>query len=174
MSRRAFTLVELLVVIAIIGLLSTIAIVSLNASRAKSRNTKRIADIKQIATAFTAAYIDTGSYPDTTAGGLHWACLTTSCTGGWSGITLLSNVDNFLALYMSSKPTDPPGGTKTYGGYLFNNNWGPATGPYDGTTFPAGPYIDYVVENIPGVSCGQGKIYSLGASNVECLLLLNQ
>ena len=37
MIRRAFTLVELLVVISIIGLLSTIAIVSMNGSRDKAR-----------------------------------------------------------------------------------------------------------------------------------------
>jgi prepilin-type N-terminal cleavage/methylation domain-containing protein len=37
MKRNAFTLVELLVVIAIIGLLSTIAIVSMNSSRDKAR-----------------------------------------------------------------------------------------------------------------------------------------
>jgi prepilin-type N-terminal cleavage/methylation domain-containing protein len=41
MRRRAFTLVELLVVIAIIGLLSTVAVVSLAGARSKARDVKR-------------------------------------------------------------------------------------------------------------------------------------
>lgn len=48
-SRKAFTLVELLVVVAIIGLLAGIAVVSVNSVRAKARDVKRIADLKQFA-----------------------------------------------------------------------------------------------------------------------------
>ena len=44
--QKGFTLIELLVVIAIIGLLSTLAVVSLNSARAKARDARREADIK--------------------------------------------------------------------------------------------------------------------------------
>ncbi|MEY4744976.1 MAG: hypothetical protein RL272_921, partial [Candidatus Parcubacteria bacterium] len=47
-NNKGFTLIELLVVIAIIGLLSTLAVVALNSARQKSRDSKRVADIKQI------------------------------------------------------------------------------------------------------------------------------
>ena len=63
LTKKGFTLVELLVVISIIGLLSTIAIVSLGSARAKSRDTKRIADMKQISTALEQYYSDLGGYP---------------------------------------------------------------------------------------------------------------
>ncbi|MFA5987604.1 MAG: type II secretion system protein [Candidatus Paceibacterota bacterium] len=62
-NKRGFTLIELLVVIAIIGILSSVVLVSLNSSRAKARDAKRIADISQLQTAL-ALYMDTnGTYP---------------------------------------------------------------------------------------------------------------
>ncbi len=58
-----FTLIELLVVIAIIGILSTLAVVSLQGARERARDTKRIADVKQIQTALELYYNDASSYP---------------------------------------------------------------------------------------------------------------
>jgi len=49
-KQRGFTLIELLVVIAIIGLLSTMAVVSLNSARGKARDARRLSDIKQLST----------------------------------------------------------------------------------------------------------------------------
>jgi general secretion pathway protein G len=62
-NKKGFTLIELLVVIAIIGLLSTLAIVALNSARQKSRDAKRVADIKQIQTALELYYNDNFGYP---------------------------------------------------------------------------------------------------------------
>src|SRR5688572_28981784 len=61
--KKGFTLIELLVVIAIIGLLSTLAVVALNSARQKSRDTKRVADVKQIQTALELYYADEDGYP---------------------------------------------------------------------------------------------------------------
>ncbi|MFH1713569.1 MAG: type II secretion system protein, partial [Patescibacteria group bacterium] len=47
-KQKGFTLIELLVVIAIIGMLSSIVLVSLNPARQKSRDAKRLSDMKQI------------------------------------------------------------------------------------------------------------------------------
>lgn len=58
-----FTLIELLVVIVIIGILATMATVALNSAKQKTRDTKRISDIKQIQTALEVYYNDHGKYP---------------------------------------------------------------------------------------------------------------
>jgi general secretion pathway protein G len=67
-NRKGFTLIELLVVIAIIGILSTLAVVALNSARQKSRDAKRVSDIKQIQTALELFYGDQNLYPTGTLG----------------------------------------------------------------------------------------------------------
>ena len=59
-----FTLIELLVVIAIIGVLASIVLASLNSARKKSRDARRITDIKQIQLALELYFDSQGStYP---------------------------------------------------------------------------------------------------------------
>ena len=62
-KKEGFTLIELLVVIAIIGLLSTMTIVALNSARSKARDTRRIADMRQLVTAINMYYDMYGEYP---------------------------------------------------------------------------------------------------------------
>jgi len=69
MKKKGFTLIELLVVIAIIGLLSTLSVVALNSARQKSRDAKRVADVKQIQTALELYYNDNNGYPSALAEG---------------------------------------------------------------------------------------------------------
>lgn len=64
-SFRGFTLIELLVVIAIIGILSSIVLASLNTARQKSRDARRVADIKQIQLAMQLFYDASSTYPTT-------------------------------------------------------------------------------------------------------------
>jgi len=63
-ANKGFTLIELLVVIAIIGLLSTLAVVALNSARQKSRDSKRVADLKQVQTALELYFADENGYPE--------------------------------------------------------------------------------------------------------------
>lgn len=62
-KNKGFTLIELLVVIAIIGILSSVVLASLNSAREKSRDAKRISDIKQLQLALEFYYDAEGGYP---------------------------------------------------------------------------------------------------------------
>jgi prepilin-type N-terminal cleavage/methylation domain-containing protein len=66
-TNRGFTLIELLVVIAIIGILSSVVLASLNTARQKSRDARRISDIKQLQLALELYFDDNGIYPATIA-----------------------------------------------------------------------------------------------------------
>jgi len=105
MKRRAFTLVELLVVIAIIGLLSTVAVVSTNASRMNARNAKRKADLVQISKALDLYYADNNAYPST--GGQWWAACATGCSFVIKGANAWIPG---LSPYLATLPADPKSG----------------------------------------------------------------
>jgi prepilin-type N-terminal cleavage/methylation domain-containing protein len=66
-KERGFTLIELLVVIAIIGILSSVVLASLNNAREKSRDARRISDVKQIQLALELAFGTDNAYPATIA-----------------------------------------------------------------------------------------------------------
>ncbi len=65
-SIKGFTLIELLVVIAIIGLLSTIVAAPIQSARKKAKDTRKLADLRQMQTSLANYANDNGSYPSGT------------------------------------------------------------------------------------------------------------
>lgn len=84
-NRKGFTLIELLVVIAIIGILSTLAIVALGNARARSRDAKRVSDIRQVTSALELFYNDHGQYPTFVTQG-------NSLSGYSNGVTYMAQI----------------------------------------------------------------------------------
>jgi len=107
LNKKGFTLIELLVVIAIIGLLSTLAVVALNTARMKSRDAKRVSDIKQVQTALELYYADTTAYPAAPTSNLGNGDALALCTGGFKAACGATDT-----VYMGQVPRDP--GTTVY------------------------------------------------------------
>jgi len=100
--KKGFTLIELLVVIAIIGLLSTLAVIALNNARQKSRDAKRVSDVKQLQSALELYYNDASGYPPTAT--IEGDCLSYDPdSGGGFGATCKTDGTTFMNIV----PTNP-------------------------------------------------------------------
>lgn len=88
-KARGFTLIELLVVVAIIGILASVITANVATSKSKSRDGKRVADLKILQLALELYYNDNQKFPLT---------LGTLITGG----------------YLPLEPKDPSNNTTSY------------------------------------------------------------
>lgn len=91
-KEKGFTLIELLVVIAIIGVLASIVLASLNSARRKSRDSRRIADVKQLQLAMEL-------YFDAAVGG---------------SLNYPAALSSLAPTYIPAVPIDPLGGAYAY------------------------------------------------------------
>ncbi len=110
-NRKGFTLIEILVVIAIVGLLSTLATSAFGSARSKSRDTKRLNDIKQIQNSLELFYSDWEYYPTSTGiilGNDDYNCL--------AAPGFMPAVSCPVKYYMNGVPKDPFNGQYIYYG----------------------------------------------------------
>ncbi|HEY0980460.1 MAG TPA: type II secretion system protein [Candidatus Paceibacterota bacterium] len=168
MNRKSgFTLIELLVVIAVIGILASVVMASLNSARVKARNARRSSDVKQLINAFNLGVSGSTELPNQ---GAIWVCVSATCYGGWSGYSANTTVDTYLAPYLPTKPSDPVGGSRGYGGYLYYYNW-PGGVADDGSVWRSGHVIHWLAElPVSANVCAPGKIHSVLANTyVSCV-----
>lgn len=139
-KQYGFTLIELLLVIAIIGILSSIALTSLNHARKKARDARRLNNVKQIQIALELYKETYGHYPANSD----------NDTGGWDvgNINLQRNGDIFIkpledANLMKQVPVDPS--AAGIRGYLYYR-------------YHAGSF---------GCDINRGDYYVLGVSDME-------
>jgi len=113
-KSKGFTLIELMLVVLIIGILSGVmlGIINVKGIQQKSRDARRVSDMKKIQTALELYYADIRGYPSS----VTWGNVSTSLTSLVPG-------------YLTKMPSDPLGaaatttdavecfGTTTYGYY---------------------------------------------------------
>lgn len=96
--KRGFTLIETLVVMAIIGLILSIVLASLSASKQKARDDKRVSDIATMRLVLEQYYDLCNQYPPTLS-----STASAGCPVGQS-----------LGSLITTMPTPPEGGSYTY------------------------------------------------------------
>lgn len=147
--KKGFTLIELLIVVAIIGLLASIVLVGLGGFRARGRDARRIADLRETQNALELYYTKNNVYPDSD----DWDDLKSDLIAAGIGVTTISN--------------DPLGGTNKYE-YGVDTS---SENPYQNYVLSAwledkgNPALnDDVDGDIYGISCG-----TQGAENEYCV-----
>ena len=83
-TNQGFTLIELLIVVAIIGLLASVVLVGLGGFRARGRDARRIADLRETQNALELYYTKNNKYPSI-SGIDTWESLKTSLIGAGIG-----------------------------------------------------------------------------------------
>ncbi|MCX7046658.1 MAG: prepilin-type N-terminal cleavage/methylation domain-containing protein [Candidatus Sumerlaeota bacterium] len=100
-GHRGFTLIELLIVIAIIAILALIAIPNFLEAQTRSKVARAQADMRSIATALEAYYVDMNSYPLTDP---IFAAIPNSLSTPVSYITSGKLIDPFAVGIQEQKP----------------------------------------------------------------------
>ena len=131
-GQRGFTLIELLVVISIIGVLSTVAMTSLNGVKKKTRDTERKAELMQIKKALESYYVEHGQYvSEGTVDSSIGTCTTAPCLETDWNYTNASIIGLVLRNhgYFQNLPLDPINSTAYYYQYEPDCNQGVCATP---------------------------------------------
>ncbi len=137
-SGKGFTLIELLVVVAILGVLATITMVSLSDARARSRDARRVQDMKTLQDALALYQTRVTLYPDAST------AITINGTTDVLSLALKSEGS------MSSVPVDPLNRAQGGVNYFYT---------YQSLSSRTSYAITYCLEtsSIKGMTAGCGK-----------------
>ena len=99
-DRKGFTLIEMLIVIAVIAILSSAVLVGLGPVQRGARDSRRIADLRQVQNGLELYFSKCGYYPRSSAAATcagfgsaaaDWAALTAAITGSNIGVNKIPN-----------------------------------------------------------------------------------
>ena len=85
---KGFTLIEMLIVITIIALLASLILVGMGGARAKTRDSRRIADLHNVMNALELYYSSNSQYPQDI---VSWSDLETTLTDAGIGVSRIPN-----------------------------------------------------------------------------------
>ena len=86
-KNKGFTLIEMLIVITIIALLASLILVGMGGARAKTRDSRRVADLHNIMNALELYYAKNGVYPEGTySSSTSWDAFRTILIGAGIGV----------------------------------------------------------------------------------------
>jgi general secretion pathway protein G len=178
---KGFTLIELLVVISIIGLLSTMSVYAVNVARSKARDTRRLADIKQIQKALDLYYLEHDTYP------ISGNCAGVAKNAGWcnsvesylNGHWIRNGTTVNLGEFLNTDPIDPfqsttakwyPTGGGTYfyfsAGYGGGGQWYMIVFGLENGGHP--------IEKEAGVTACDGHFFNYGPSYTDGLVTVGR
>ncbi len=111
MMKKGFTLMELLVVMAILGILITVGLTSYKSVQAKSRDSRRKSDMRQIASALELYYNDYDRYPTDTNNVINGCGTAGVSVCAWGSVfqTLKADGVSVKTMYMPKLSGDPVG-----------------------------------------------------------------
>lgn len=155
--KKGFTLIELLVVMTIVSILMGLSFVGFIGTRAGTRDTKRKADLQQIASALEAYRSDAGVYP-------------ISSLYSPSTSTLTCPPSTAIYIGMTTDPSDSTGITNKYG-YISLGTPTNGCGITSPNTNGVPSYVLCARLEVPGTStapdCTAGSCGTLGNCNHE-------
>lgn len=117
MKNKGFTLIEILIVISLLIFLLAIVLFATNTSSAKTRDTERLSNVKEVAKALEVYHLEHGSYP--VSPGAEWAG-NAQDWGGYSNSGPTGYIPNLAPQYISKLPIDTR--QENNKGYLYKSN----------------------------------------------------
>ncbi|NMB47998.1 type II secretion system protein [Candidatus Kuenenbacteria bacterium] len=173
-KNKAFTLIELLVAIAIIGLLATLVTFAIQNAGKKSRDTRRLSDLKQINTALQLYYDTYKTYP--TSASYGEGVSVTGCTGGWdcSHVNQDGAVDPYFMEFlvtsrlMAAAPKDPINDNNHHYKYYYYSG----TGTTYGCERPFYVLVGFGFE--AGKATGDNVCYTPWANNNSVYVIISK
>lgn len=169
MNKKGFTLIELLIVIAIIGLLATLAIVSLTTAQRKARDVKRVADMKSIQSAMELYYSDHAGYPSPAS----WADLSSDLSAYITALPTAPNHTNTTSPEAYTVGVNTAAGTDSATQYVvgatLEDGSHQALSQDDDVNYAAGGTDDWTTRNfvvsvgaaVTALDCSAASVYCL-------------